>query len=402
MSDQIQIFDTTLRDGEQTAGVAFSAVQKREIACALAELRVDVIEAGFPVNSAAEFAAVRGVAEEVQDTRICALARAVPRDVEAAGEALRGAAAPRIHVFVNASDMQLAKQLGKTRESVTQMAAAMVARARDFTDDVEFSPMDATRADPDFLMTLLRAAVASGATTLNLPDTVGVARPAQVAELVRRVREDVCAEAARATIVSFHGQDDIGLATANALAAVEAGARQLEVAVNGLGERAGNTSFEEVAVALRIHGAAWDVHTGVDTTGIWDLSRRVAEASGIAVAANKAVVGANAFRHASGIHQDGVLKDPATYEAYDSAWIGHPTGTEIVLGKLSGRAGFAARAAMLGHTLDGRALQRAFERFQIEAAVTDGSVSDEFVAEICAAASSSRGSVTLRAAGEGA
>jgi 2-isopropylmalate synthase len=402
MSDRITLFDTTLRDGEQTAGVAFSALQKREIATALAALGVDVIEAGFPVNSPTEFAAVRGVAEAVRDARICALARAVPRDVEAAGEALRDAAAPRIHVFVNASDMQLAKQLGKTRENVLGMAAAMVARARDFTDDVEFSPMDATRADPEFLMALLRAGADAGATTLNLPDTVGVARPSQIGELVRRVREEVCAGAAGTIVVSFHGQDDLGLATANALAAVEAGARQLEVAVNGLGERAGNTSFEEVAIALRVHGAAFDVESGIDTTGIWELSRQVAAASGIAIAANKAVVGANAFRHASGIHQDGVLKERATYEAYDPAWIGHPTGTEIVLGKLSGRAGFAARAAGLGHTLAGRALQHAFERFQVEAEATRGAVSDGVVARICGEVSRRPRSVTLRRVGNGA
>jgi 2-isopropylmalate synthase len=235
-----------------------------------------------------------------------------------------------------------------------------------------------------------------------LPDTVGVARPGQIAELVRRVVREVCGEVAEETVVSFHGQDDLGLATANALAAVEAGARQLEVAVNGLGERSGNTSFEEVSVALRIHGAAWDVHTGIDTTGICELSRRVAEASGVSVAVNKAVVGANAFRHASGIHQDGVLKERATYEAYDPAWIGHATGTEIVLGKLSGRAGFAARAAALGHTLEGRALQQAFERFQAVAAASSGFVPDAQVAGICTDASPCARSVTLLRATEGA
>ena len=384
MNDRITIFDTTLRDGEQTAGVAFSLDQKLEIARALAGIGVDVVEAGFPVNSPAEFAAVREVAQEVRDARVCALARAVPKDVEAAGEAVRGAAAPRIHVFVNASDMQLAKQLGKSRESVFGMATAMVRRARELTDDVEFSPMDATRADPDFVVALMRSAARVGASTLNLPDTVGVARPGQVADLVRRVREEVCGEFAREIRISFHGQDDLGLATANALAAIEAGARQIEGTVNGIGERAGNTSLEEVAVALRIHGEAWGVQTGIDTTGLWALSRRVEEASGVPVAPNKAVVGANAFRHASGIHQDGVLKDRATYEAYDPAWIGHPVGTEIVLGKLSGRAGFAARAAGLGHALEGRALQRAFERFQAEAAVSQGVVPDVRVARICA------------------
>jgi len=366
-SDRVLIFDTTLRDGEQAAGVAFSARDKLEIAAALAAAGVDVVEAGFPVSSRGEFEAVRGVAREVRDAGVCALARAVPKDVEAAGEALRDAAAPRIHVFVNASDMQLAHQLRRSRREVTGMVHAMVARARDLVADVEFSPMDATRADREFVAELAEVALRAGARTINLPDTVGFALPEQVGRLVAEVGARARGVAADA-VVSFHGQDDLGLATANSLAAVAAGARQLEVAVNGIGERAGNTAFEEVVMALRVHGATLGVRTGVETRAIHGLSRLVAERSGIALAPNKAVVGGNAFRHASGIHQDGVLKHRATFECFDPAEIGHPEGTQIVVGKLSGRAGFAARAEALGYRLEGRALVLAFARFQALAA----------------------------------
>ena len=381
-SDRVLIFDTTLRDGEQTAGVAFSARDKLEIAERLAAARVDVIEAGFPVSSREELEAVRGVARRVRDTRVAALARAVPKDVEAAGEALRGAAAPRIHVFVNASDVQLAHQLHATREKVAGMVAAMVARARDLVGDVEFSPMDATRADREFVAELAETALRAGARTINLPDTVGFARPDAVQGLFAWLRERVPGLAEQA-VLSFHGQDDLGLATANSLAAIAGGARQVEVAVNGIGERAGNTAFEEVVMALRVHGEALGVHTGVDARAIHGLSRLVAERSRIAVPPNKAVVGANAFRHASGIHQDGVLKHRATFECFDPAEIGHPEGTQIVLGKLSGRAGFAARAGQLGLRLDGRALARAFARFQALAA-TGAAVGDEDVRAACA------------------
>lgn len=382
--DRVLIFDTTLRDGEQAAGVAFSARDKLEIATALAAAGADVVEAGFPVSSPGEFAAVRGVAREVRETRVCALARAVPKDVEAAGEALREAAAPRIHVFVNASDMQLAHQLRRSRRDVAGMVAAMIGRARELAADVEFSPMDATRADRAFVAELAEVAVGAGAGTVNLPDTVGFALPDQVRELVAAVRERV-----GDAVVSFHGQDDLGLATANSLAAVAAGARQVEVAVNGIGERAGNTAFEEVVMALRVHGEALGVRTGVDARAIHGLSRLVAERSGIAVPPNKAVVGANAFRHASGIHQDGVLKHRATFECFDPAEIGHPDGTQIVVGKLTGRAGFAARAAALGYRLEGRALARAFERFQALAA-EGGGAGDAALRAACEAQASDR------------
>jgi 2-isopropylmalate synthase len=383
VSDRITVFDTTLRDGEQTAGVCFSARDKVEIARALADMGVDVVEAGFPAASSAEREAVAAVAREVRHMRVCALARAMPFDIDAAAAALAEASAPRIHTFINASDVQLAHQLRKGRREVLEMVQYAVARARKVTDDVEFSPMDATRASQDFLVDVVRAALAAGARTINLPDTVGCALPDQVAALVRELRARV--PELEEAVVSFHGQDDLGLATANALAAVAAGARQVELAVNGIGERAGNTSFEEVVMAIEVHGKRLGVHTGVDPRGICALSALVEARSGVRVPPNKAVVGANAFRHASGIHQDGVLKWRENYEVLDPARIGHARGSEIVLGKLSGRAGFVARVQALGYSLTDAALERAFERFQ---RLADGKaiVEDADLKEICEAA----------------
>ncbi|MDD9932683.1 MAG: 2-isopropylmalate synthase [Myxococcales bacterium] len=384
MSEKVIVFDTTLRDGEQSAGVAFDQRDKLEIAERLAALRVDVIEAGFPAASTREVDAVRAVARQVREASICALARAVPGDVDAAAQALRGAAAPRIHVFVNSSDMHLAHQLRRGRDEVIGIARAMVARASDAVGDVEFSPMDATRADPAFLAELVDAAVAAGARTINIPDTVGYIMPHQLAAMLDQLRER-SRELHRA-VLSFHGQDDLGLASANALTAVRHGARQVELTINGIGERAGNTSLEEVVMALRVHGSELGVHTGVRTEGITELSRQVERRSGMAVQPNKAVVGRNAFRHASGIHQDGVLKHRATYEVMDPSWVGNAEGTQIVLGKLSGRAGFAARAEALGYPLRGARLQRAFERFQT-LADTSSTIDDATVTQICQAIS---------------
>ncbi len=381
MSERVFVFDTTLRDGEQAAGVCFSRRDKIEIAERLDAMRVDVIEAGFPAASAAELEAVAAVAREVKSAAVCALARAVAGDVDAAAQALRGARRPRIHVFVNSSDVHLAQQLRKSREDVIQMARAAVARARRYTEDVEFSPMDATRANLDFVAEVVQVALDAGATTINIPDTVGWILPDRLATLLRGLRERV--PQLEAAVLSFHGQDDLGLATANCLAAVGAGARQVELAVNGIGERAGNAAFEEVVMALRVHGAALGVHSEVDPSGICELSRLVAERSGIAVPPNKPVVGANAFRHASGIHQDGVIKCRETYEVLDPASIGHPTGTQIVLGKLSGRAGFAARVRALGIDLPGDTFSQAFERFQ-RLADSRREVRDEDLRELCA------------------
>jgi 2-isopropylmalate synthase len=382
MSEKVIVFDTTLRDGEQAAGVCFSEREKLEIASRLAAMRVDVIEAGFPAASDAEAKAVAAVARAVRDTTICALARAVPADVDAAARALRPAARPRIHVFVNSSDIQLAQQLRRSREDVLAMAERAVRRARGYTDDVEFSPMDATRADPEFVAEMVRVALRAGARTINIPDTVGYVLPERLTVLLRGLRERV--PEMQEAVLSFHGQDDLGLATANALTAVCAGARQVELAVNGLGERAGNTAFEEVVMAFHVHGASLGVHTDVDASGISEISRIVEECSGIAVPPNKPIVGANAFRHASGIHQDGVLKWRENYEVVDPAAIGHPRGSEIVLGKLSGRAGFVSRLAALGIDLAPDGLDRAFGRFQ---KIANGKpvVNDDDLRAICTA-----------------
>jgi 2-isopropylmalate synthase len=281
---------------------------------------------------------------------------------------------------VNASDVQIEHQLRRSQAEVLDLAAAMVARARRAVGDIEFSPMDATRADRAFLGRLVAAAVAAGATTINIPDTVGYALPHHVEDLFGALRDSV-PELDRA-VLSFHGQNDLGMASANAIAAIRAGARQVEVCVNGIGERAGNTSFEEVVMAIAVHGASLGVHTGVDTTGIYPLSRLVEERSRIAVPANKAIVGRNAFRHASGIHQDGVIKHRTNFECIDPLRIGHPVGTEIVLGKLSGKAGFAARARALGFELGGARLARAVELFQ-GLADQKPELSDDDVRAVC-------------------
>lgn len=382
MSDRVTVFDTTLRDGEQSAGVLFSERDKLEIAERLAAMRVDVIEAGFPAASPMEWRSVHAVAEQVQGASICALARCIPGDIDAAATALAGASRPRIHVFVNASDVQLEHQLRRSHAEVLEITLAMIARARRAVSDVEFSPMDATRADRSFLAELVRTAIGAGATTINIPDTVGYALPDHVGDLFRYLRGAV--PELGGAVMSFHGQNDLGMASANAIAAVAAGARQVELCVNGIGERAGNTSFEEVVMCIAVHGTTLGVHTDIDTTGIYPLSRLVEERSGIAVPPNKAIVGHNAFRHASGIHQDGVLKHRLNFECIDPARIGHPTGTEIVLGKLSGRTGFAARARALGFDLGGERLAQAFQAFQ-RVADQKREVSDEDLRQICAA-----------------
>ncbi len=360
--ERVVVLDTTLRDGEQAAGVCFSKRAKVEIAELLDAMGVDVIEAGFPAASSGEHEAVSAVAASVSRATVCGLARALPAEIDTTWFALRKARRPRIHVFLSSSEIHLAHQLRRGADEVVEMAARAVAHARGYTEDVEFSCMDATRSEAELIARLVRAAIGAGATTINLPDTVGCARPDQVAAMFHDARARVPELAD--VVASFHGQDDLGMATANSLAAIAAGARQVELAVNGLGERAGNTAFEEVVMALRVHGAALGVETGVDTRGIWTVSQAVARHSGFAVPPNKAIVGGNAFRHASGIHQDGVLKLRETYETIDPCEIGHPVGTEIVLGKLSGRAGFASRVQALGIAIEDAALARAFARFQ--------------------------------------
>jgi 2-isopropylmalate synthase len=391
MPHDIIIFDTTLRDGEQSAGVSFSTRDKLDIAAALDAMGVDVIEAGFPAASAGEAQAVSAVASQIRRARVCALSRCVAGDVDAAGAALEKAAHPRIHLFLGASEVHLKNQLRTDRSTVLSLAESMVRRARRYTDDIEFSPMDATRADPGFLAEIVTLVLRAGATTINIPDTVGYALPHQVEACFRQLQASV--PELSSAVLSFHGQDDLGLSTANAIAAIQAGARQVELAVNGIGERAGNTSFEEVVMALKVHGGSLGVQTNVDARGIFALSKLVEERSGIQVASNKAIVGKNAFRHASGIHQDGIIKHKQNYEIIDPAWIGHPEGTQIVLGKLSGRAGFAARIRELGYRWSADSLERAFARFQAMAD-TRREVSDADLTALCQAEELERGAPT--------
>ena len=361
-SEKVYIFDTTLRDGEQSAGVGFTIEDKLEVARQLARLNVDIIEAGFPISSPGDFEAVSLIAREVKGPIIAGLARANAGDVDACWNAIAQAETPRIHVFISASEIHMAHQLRKNREDVMEMARGAVARARGYCEDVEFSPMDATRSDREFVYQLLQAAIEEGATTVNVPDTVGYAWPQEFGDLIAAVRENVPdIDKAR---ISVHCHNDLGMATANSLSGVLNGARQVEGAINGIGERAGNTSIEEVIMGIRTRGDFAHVHTDVKTEELYRASRIVERVSGMAVQSNKAVVGRNAFRHSSGIHQDGVLKLRETYEIMDPASIGIPAGGSIVLTKVSGRHGLRARIADLGVELDEEELGRVYEAFK--------------------------------------
>ena len=362
MADRVRIFDTTLRDGEQAAGVSFSAEEKLQIAKLLERMGVDCIEAGFAAASPADFDAVNRIAREVRGTQIATLCRAVPNDVDQGWEAVRDAENPRIHVFLSSSDIHIAHQLRKDRESVLQQAREMVARAKQYTSDVEFSPMDATRSDVDFVRRMLREVIEAGATTINIPDTVGYAIPDEFARFITGILEDV--PGADNVVVSVHCHNDLGLSTANSLAAVGAGARQVECTINGLGERAGNTSLEETVMAIRTRADHMGVEIGVDPQYLVPASRMVQEFAGMHVQPNKAIVGLNAFRHQSGIHQDGVVKMRETYEIMDPKEVGWVEGSQFVLSKLSGRAGFRSRLEDLGFELDGDEFNSAFDRFQ--------------------------------------
>lgn len=360
--EKIYIFDTTLRDGEQSAGVAFTPGEKLEIARQLERLNVDVIEAGFPCSTPGDLEAVSLIAKEVRGPIICALARAVPADIDTAWEAVRHAAQPRIHVFINSSDIQIAHQLRKDREQVLLQAEEMVRHAAKYTSDVEFSPMDATRADPEFIFEIVRRCIDAGATTINIPDSVGYAIPEELAAFFDALFQRV--PNIDKVRVSFHGQNDLGLATANALTAIMHGARQVEVTVNGIGERAGNTSLEEVVMAIKTRHDFFPFYTDVNTKEIYRASKLVERLSGMPVQWNKAIVGKNAFRHGSGIHQDGILKLRETWEIMDPADIGIPQGTQLVLGKLSGRHAFKAHLQELGYELTDEELNRAFAAFK--------------------------------------
>jgi 2-isopropylmalate synthase len=357
--DQVRIFDTTLRDGEQAPGIALTKPEKLEIAEQLAKLRVDIIEAGFPISSQGEFEAVREIADTVKGPVIAALARTATGDIERAAEALKGADRWRIHTFISTSDIQMGAMLKMSNQQVLQAIEDNVKLAKSYTEDVEFSAQDATRTELDFLLECYRLAVRCGATTINVPDTVGYATPSEFGELIRIVRGALPDE----IIISTHCHNDLGLAVANALAGIENGARQIEVAVNGIGERAGNCSLEEIAMIVRTRREHLGVTHGLNIKEITRTSRLVSMTTGYSVQPNKAVVGSSAFAHESGIHQHGVLANRETYEIMDPVEIGLE-GNSLVLGKHSGRHAFVDALQKLGIELDDAALNRAFSRFK--------------------------------------
>jgi 2-isopropylmalate synthase len=357
--DVVRIFDTTLRDGEQAPGIALTKPEKVEIAEQLARLNVDIIEAGFPISSPGEFDAVREIADSVKGPVIAALARTATGDIERAAEALKGAERWRIHTFISTSDVQRESMLKMSPQQVLDAIVENVKLAKSYTDDVEFSAQDATRTPLEFLLECYRVAVECGATTINVPDTVGYATPTEFGELIRIVREAVPDD----VIISTHCHNDLGLAVANALAGIENGARQIEVAVNGIGERAGNCSLEEIAMIVRTRREHLGVTHGLNLKEITRTSRLVSMTTGYGVQPNKAVVGSSAFAHESGIHQHGVLANRATYEIMDPIEIGLE-GNRLVLGKHSGRHAFIDALDKLGITLDEGSLNRSFARFK--------------------------------------
>jgi 2-isopropylmalate synthase len=363
VTDRLFIFDTTLRDGEQSPGASMTKDEKLRIARQLERLKVDVIEAGFAASSNGDFEAVKAIAQAIKGSTVCSLARANDRDITRAADALRGGEQTRIHIFLATSDLHMEKKLRMTREQVFEQAKLSVRFARNLTADVEFSPEDGYRSDPQFLYRVLEAVIAEGATTINIPDTVGYAVPELYGEFLLDLRNKI--PNADKAVWSVHCHNDLGMAVANSLAGVKiGGARQVECTINGLGERAGNTSLEEIVMAVKTRSDYFGLHVGVDATQIVPASRLVAQTTGFVVQPNKAVVGANAFAHASGIHQDGVLKARDTYEimrAEDVGW----AANKIVLGKLSGRNAFKQRLKELGLELESEAdINAAFARFK--------------------------------------
>jgi 2-isopropylmalate synthase len=362
MSEQLIIFDTTLRDGEQSPGASMTKDEKVRIAKSLERMRVDVIEAGFPIASVGDFESVQAVANAVKDSRICGLARALDKDIDRAGEALKDANASRIHTFIATSPIHMKMKLRMEPDQVIENAVRAVKRARQFTDDVEFSPEDAGRSEPEFLCRILEAVIDAGATTLNIPDTVGYNLPHQFGNLIHTLREQI--PNSDKAIFSVHCHNDLGLAVANSLSAVLNGARQVECTINGLGERAGNASLEEVVMAIRTRQDMFSCDTNLDTTQILAASRLVSGITGFTVQPNKAIVGANAFAHESGIHQDGVLKSRETYEIMRAEDVGWNTN-RMVLGKHSGRNAFRSRLAELDIEFESETeLNAAFTRFK--------------------------------------
>ena len=358
--ERITIFDTTLRDGEQSPGCSMQPQEKLRLALQLSTLGVDVIEAGFPVASDDDFAGVQLVARRVRGPIIAGLCRSVPGDIDRAWEALREAARPRLHTFLATSDIHMHHKLKKTRPEVLAMAREAVRRCKGHTDDVEFSAEDATRSDPDFLCEVVAAVLEEGATVINIPDTVGYTFPEEYAKLIRTLRAQV--PGLERAILSVHCHNDLGLAVANSLAAVAAGARQVECTINGIGERAGNASLEELIMALHVRQDQFEFDTGVNTTELYRSSQLLSNITGVPVQPNKAIVGKNAFAHEAGIHQHGVLASPMTYEIMTPASVGVKTNS-LVLGKHSGRAALKQRCEELGYPQDKDGLERIYELF---------------------------------------
>ena len=359
--DRLQIFDTTLRDGEQCPGASLESAEKLEIARQLERLGVDVIEAGFPIASPGDFEAVKTIAHEIRRPVICGLARATEKDIERAYEAVKQARRPRIHVFIATSPIHMKYKLRKAESEILRIAGEMVRYAKKFVEDVEFSPEDAARSKREFLFRVIEKAIDAGATTVNIPDTVGYTTPSEFGDLIHAIHEQV-PNIGRA-VISVHCHNDLGLAVSNSLAAVLNGARQVECTVNGIGERAGNASLEEIVMGIKTRKDIYPVYTEINTREIVKTSRLVSGLTGLVVQPNKAVVGANAFRHESGIHQDGILKRRVTYEIMDPREVGYGDST-LVLGKHSGRHAFTERLKKLGFRLTQHQTERAFEEFK--------------------------------------
>ena len=361
MNERVRIFDTTLRDGEQSPGCSMNLNEKVELALKLQGLGVDIIEAGFPIASEGDFAAVRAVAAECRQVTVAALCRTSAQDVQRAAEALRGAARPRIHTFVATSDLHLEYKLKKTRAEVVEMTRHAVRLARNYTDEIEFSAEDATRSDVDYLCEIFTVAVEEGATVLNVPDTVGYTLPNEFSNLVQTIRQRVVRDRDDITI-SVHCHNDLGLAVANSLAAIDAGARQIECTINGIGERAGNASLEEIVMAMRVRSDRLPFKTGIETRELYSTSQLLSEIIGFGVQPNKAIVGRNAFAHEAGIHQHGVISNPLCYEIMTPDSVGVPAN-ELVLGKHSGRHALALRYEELGYAFETSELQDVYDRF---------------------------------------
>ncbi|MBN4054218.1 2-isopropylmalate synthase [Nitrospira defluvii] len=362
MTRQIKIFDTTLRDGEQSPGATMNIAEKVSIAKQLACMGVDIIEAGFAFSSSSDFEAIRTIVNEIEGPTICSLARAKPGDVDSAWESLKGGKNVRIHTFISTSDIHLKYQFRMTRDEALKRAVAMVEQARSYVDDVEFSPMDATRSEENYLCEVLEAVIAAGAQTVNIPDTVGYTIPQEFGVLIEKIRKQVAN--IDQVVISVHCHNDLGLAVANSLSAVYAGAGQVECTINGIGERAGNAALEEIVMALRTRKAFYHADTSIDTEEITKGSRLVSKVTGMQVQPNKAIVGVNAFAHESGIHQDGLLKEKLTYEIMSPESVGAGK-TSIVLGKHSGRHAFKTRLEALGYRPNDEDLNKAFARLKL-------------------------------------